>query len=68
MSHSETQEVDILFALVRERYGERLGDAELEDVRRAVRAIVEGARALRTVRLSPADEPAPPFAPYRGEP
>jgi hypothetical protein len=68
MSHPEADEVDILFALVRRRYGDRLGDTELADVRRAVQAIVEGARALRAVRLSQPAEPAQPFLPCRGEP
>lgn len=53
-------EVDLLFALVRERYGRRLTPEELEAVRTGVTAIVEGARALRAVRLDNADGPALP--------
>ena len=53
-------EVDLLFALVRERYGPRLTPEELEAVRAGVSAIVEGARALRAVRLDNADGPALP--------
>ena len=53
-------EVDLLFALVRERYGHRLTPEELEAVRTGVSAIVEGARALRAVRLDNADGPALP--------
>jgi hypothetical protein len=53
-------EVDLLFALVRERYGRRLTPEELEAVRAGVAAIVEGARALRAVRLDNADGPALP--------
>ena len=53
-------EADLLFALVRERYGRRLTPEELEAVRTGVAAIVEGGRALRAVRLDNADGPALP--------
>ncbi len=61
------REVDTLLALVRERYGARLGADELADVRRAIESIVGAARALRAVRLTNADEPGQPFAAYRAE-
>jgi hypothetical protein len=61
-------EVDLLFRLVRARYGDRLSVAELEDVREGVEAIAQAARALRAVRLESSDEPMPPFAPLRAEP
>jgi hypothetical protein len=61
-------EVDALLALVRERYGGRLDAEELEGVRTAIVGIVHAARALRAVRLTPADEPGQPFAPYRADP
>ena len=60
-------EVEALFALVRRRYGARLTEAELDGVRKGVQGIVEGARALRAVRLGNADEPFQPFAPYRDD-
>jgi hypothetical protein len=53
-------EVDLLFSIVRERYGRRLTPEELEHVRAGVAAIVEGARALRAIRLDNADGPALP--------
>jgi hypothetical protein len=61
-------EVERLFALVRERYGDRLTPAELDDVRRDVAGVVLAARALRAVRLDNADAPFPPFVPYRERP
>ncbi|HKW92309.1 MAG TPA: hypothetical protein VJX92_10445 [Methylomirabilota bacterium] len=68
MSDPESaREVDTLLALVRERYGARLGAAELEDIRKAIEAIVGAARALRAVRLTNADEPGQPFAAYRAD-
>ncbi|HEV8308447.1 MAG TPA: hypothetical protein VGW35_12330 [Methylomirabilota bacterium] len=61
-------EVETLFALVRQRYGDRLTDAQLEGVRKAIEGIVAQARALRAVRLRNIDEPWPPFVPFRGDP
>jgi len=60
-------EVEAMFALVRRRYGARLTAEELEGVRKAVQGLVEGARALRAVRLGNADEPFQPFAPFRAD-
>ncbi len=56
-------EVDLLFALVRERYGGRLTPDELEAVRTGLAGIVEGVRALRAVRLDNADGPLLPLFP-----
>jgi hypothetical protein len=56
-------EVDLLFALVRERYGGRLSPDELDAVRTALAGIVDGARALRAVRLDNADGPLLPLLP-----
>lgn len=61
-------ELETLFTLVRQRYGHRLTEAELESLRQGLEAILAGARAVRAVRLSNADEPWPPFGPLRGEP
>jgi hypothetical protein len=58
-------EVEVRFALVRRRYGNRLTAEQLEDVRRAVEGIVDLVAALRTVRLTNADEPAQRFVPFR---
>jgi hypothetical protein len=62
-SGSAASEAEFLFALVRERYGSRLTPEELETVRTGVAAIVEGARALRAVRLDNADGPLVPLPP-----
>jgi len=61
-------EVETLLGLVRERYGDRLDAEELAGVRTALEGIVQAARALRAVRLTNADEPGQPFAPYRADP
>jgi hypothetical protein len=61
-------EVERLFALVRERYGDRLTPDQLDEVRKGVEGVVAAARALRAVKLENADEPFPPFIPYRAVP
>jgi hypothetical protein len=61
-------EVEARLALVARRYGARLDDEQMADVRRIVRGLVEAARALRAVPLDPADEPYPSFGVLRSEP
>jgi hypothetical protein len=61
------REAEILFELVRARYGGRLTAAQLEGVRRGVAAIVAQSTALRAVRLGNADEPVQRFTPYRAD-
>jgi hypothetical protein len=56
-------EAEVLFALVRDRYGSRLTPEELETVRAGVNAIVDAARALRAVRLDNSDGPLLPLPP-----
>jgi hypothetical protein len=63
VSELGASEVDLLFALVRARYGSRLTAEQLEAVRTGVAAVVEGARALRAVRLDNADGPLLPVPP-----
>ena len=60
-------EIDALFALVRARYGARLTAEQLDEVRKGVVALVETARALRSVKLGNTDEPMQPFAPFRAD-
>ena len=61
-------EVERLFALVRERYGDRLTPGELDEVKKGVEGVVKAARALRAVKLEPSEGPFPPFVPFRGGP
>ena len=63
MSEPTTTEADLLFALVRERYGSRLTPEELDAVRTGVTAMVEGTRSLRAIRLDNADGPLLPLPP-----
>ena len=61
-------EVEALFALVRERYGDRLTLEQLDGVKKGVEGIVKAGRALRAVRLENSDAPMQPFVPYRADP
>ena len=65
MPDSSDPEAEALFALVRSRYGERLTEEQLAELRAHVASQVERARTLRAVRLKNSDEPAQPFAPFR---
>jgi hypothetical protein len=60
-------EVDLRFALVRARYGERLSADQLDALRRVVEGLVDQLTALRSVRLANSDEPLPPFVPFRAD-
>lgn len=60
-------ETEALFALVRARYGERLTEAQLAELRAIVAGTVERAQALRAIRLKNSDEPAQSFAPFRAD-
>ncbi len=67
VDHDARAEADALFELVRQRYGSRLDAEQLDGVRKGIQGVVEGARALRGVRLENGDEPFQPFAPYRSD-
>jgi hypothetical protein len=60
-------EIDLLFELVRRRYGSRLDTEQLEDLRRLVTMVSDMAAAVRAVRLGNADEPVQPFTPFRAD-
>ena len=68
MNHrDENNERDLLFEMVKARYGDRLSTEELEEVHKGVTVIVETANVLRLVKLTNSDEPFSVFKPYRGE-
>ena len=64
---NESSESGYLFNIIKERYGERLSDDELAEVKKGVEKIVEAAEKLREIRLENGDEPFFVFKPYRGE-
>ncbi len=63
----EKSESEHLFNIIKERYGDRLSDDELVEVKKGVEKIVEAAEKLREIKLENGDEPFFVFRPYRGE-
>ncbi len=66
----ETQEsdgrVEQMMAVIRQRYGDRLDEHELEEVGEAAKAIVQASEDMRAVRLEHGDSPFS-VPPYRGD-
>ena len=58
-------EAEILFALVRQRYADRLDAAQLDEVRKTVEGLVRDLAALRAAEIPDDAEPAQPFIPFR---
>ena len=57
---------DMLFEIVKAKYGARLTDEQLEEVRSGVDGVEGLAAELRKVRLTNAVEPFANFQPFRG--
>lgn len=62
-----TEESEILFKLVKEKYGDRLTTQELDEVKNGVEKVAETSEALREVKLGNWDEPFSIFKPYKEE-
>lgn len=58
-------EVELLFALVRERYAPHIAPTDLDAVRQGVEHVVATAAALRAIPLDNAVAPFNVFRPYR---
>ena len=61
-------EVELLWALIRHRYGARLDEAQSRIVRETLEGLARDVAALRTVTIPDDAEPAQPFIPFRAEP
>jgi hypothetical protein len=61
------RESEHLFSIIKDRYGDRLTEEQLDEVRVGVNRLTEAAKALREIRLENWDEPFSVFRPYRGE-
>jgi len=64
---TQPTEAETLFAFIKTRYGDRVTPEELEEMRKSLAAILEGAAAMRTIKLENGDEPHQFFKPS-GEP
>jgi hypothetical protein len=60
-------EAEILFALIRQRYADRLDAAQLEELRKTVEGLVRDLAALRAAHIPDDAEPAQPFIPFRAD-
>ena len=60
-------EQDLLFAVVKEKYGHLLTEEQMEEVRRAVTGLRDVFRPLRSIRLTNDVEPFATFKPFRGD-
>ena len=60
-------DVDALVEMLKGRYGGRLTDEQVEELRKSVAAASERAVQMRSVPLGNGDEPAFVFRPFRGE-
>jgi len=58
-------EAEILFALIRERYGARLDAAQLDELRKTIEGLVRDIATLRAAEIPDDAEPAQPFIPFR---
>ena len=61
-------EVELLWALIRQRYGARLDDTQLEIVRETLEGLARDVAALRAATIPDGAEPAQPFVAYRADP
>jgi hypothetical protein len=59
------KETSILMELVKERYGEKLTEEQLEHVENSLIRVMDAGKALREVPLENSDEPYNVFRPYR---
>ena len=62
-----TLEQELLFAVVKERYGSLLSDEQLDEVRQSVLGLRGFTQALRSIPLTNDIEPFSTFRPYRGD-
>jgi hypothetical protein len=58
-------EIERLIQMVKDRYGSRLTFEELEEVKNVLSTNLEGAAALRAIKLDMSDEPYPFFKPHK---
>ena len=59
------KETSIMMELVKERYGERLTEEQLEHVENSLKRVMDAGKALWDVSLENSDEPYNVFKPYR---
>ena len=66
-SQPKSVEQDLMYAVVKQRYGHLMDDGQLEEVRKAVIGMADFVRPLREARLTNDAEPFSTFVPFRGD-
>ena len=66
-NNTARKESEILFTVVRDRYGNLFDPEQLGEVRKGIEDIVKVAEVLRSIKLKNSDEPFFVFKPYRKE-
>jgi hypothetical protein len=61
-------EIELLWALIRHRYGARLDEAQVKIVRETLEGLARDVAALRGAKIPDDAEPAQPFMAFRAEP
>jgi hypothetical protein len=64
---SDIEETEILFELVKLRFGYRLNDKQLIEVKEKINEIINSSEKLREIPLKNSDEPNFIFKPYLEE-
>jgi hypothetical protein len=67
MSAPPVPEAEILFALIRHRYADRLDATQLDELRKTVEGLIRDLAALRAASIPDDIEPAQPFIPFRAD-
>jgi hypothetical protein len=57
-------ETEILFTLIKTRFGDRVTPEEIEEMRKGLTSILDAVKAMRTIKLENGDEPYQFFKPY----
>ncbi len=60
-------EQDLMFAVVKEKYGHLMNDEQLDEVRKTVVGLSDFLAPMRAVRLTNDVEPFSTFKPYRSD-
>ena len=65
--NGKSLEQDLMFAVVKEKYGHLMDDEQLEEVRKTVVGLSDFLAPMRAVRLTNDIEPFSTFKPFRGD-
>ncbi len=64
---AESPQTEAFMKIIEQRYSDRVGPKQLEQIRKGVDGMAKAAEKLRSVPIENGDEPFSIFTPYRGE-